>query len=103
MKSVSLHISVNWQSKTILSTLELNMADNGPEQKFLSPQNRLYLAQSSFLSRPTLVRARCPSPPRGKPQYLPLQPSIQGSCKITRETVLYFLTGLDTMNKLEVP
>ena len=65
---------------------------------FLSPQNRLSLGKSSFFSRPTLVRARCPSPPRGKPQELPLHPSIKGSCKITRETVLYFLTSLDSMN-----
>ena len=34
MRSVTLHVSVNWHPNTSLSTLEQGLADNGPENNF---------------------------------------------------------------------
>ena len=39
MKSVTLHVSVNWHPNTSLSTLEQGLADNGTEHKLSVTQN----------------------------------------------------------------
>ena len=68
---MTLHVSGNWQLNTSLSTFESVQSENGPEHKFQSPKTRLPLGNSSSSSRPSIGRARFPSPPRGKLQGHP--------------------------------
>ena len=80
----------------------LNMAwlTRGQSARFLSPKTSFYLGHSSSFSRLSISKDRVPSPPRGKPQTIHLKLSPQGSWRIRRETLLPFMTIVDTTTKL---
>ena len=78
MKSVTLHISLNWHVNTGLITLENGLDDKGPESKNSLKQTSLYLEHSWSNSRPTIGRDRVPSHTRGKPQYYALEDLTTG-------------------------
>ena len=100
MKSVTLHISVNWHPNTSLSILQQGLAGNGPEHKFSVTQTSLYLGHCSSFPILSIGRARVPSPEEGNLKTLHLKPSPQGSWRIRRETLLPCLTIVDTTNNM---
>ena len=55
MKSLILHVSVNWQLKTSMTTLEHDLAGNGPEGKCSLTQIQSYLEHSSSSLDPQLA------------------------------------------------
>ena len=79
----------------------LNMAWQTIFQRAIifSPITNHCLWQSSSFSRLLCVRDGLPSPPRGKHKILHLKPSTQFSLWL-RETLLPFLTFVDTTNRL---
>ena len=90
MKSVTLHISVNWHPNTSLSILQQGLAGNGPEHKFSVTQSSLYLGHCSSFPILSIGRARVPSPEEGNLKTLHLKHSPQGSWRIRKETLLPF-------------
>ena len=101
VKTVTLHDSVNWQPNNVLSTLEQGLADNGQTAKFMSSQNGSILNSPHSSLDPLLSGQDSPrlQDETSRPASVILN---TGSYKITRETLLNFLTILDTTNKFSV-
>jgi len=85
MKSLPLHVSVNWHLRRGLSTLQQGLNDNATEFKDSVPQNQSPFETILLVLWTLKWQAGGPSPPRGKPQDLPMEPSPQGSRRRRRE------------------
>ena len=101
---MSLHVSVIWHPSKGLSTLRYGLAENEPECKY----SGIYTIPSSIQDSPNSSldpRLAGPDNPlfqNGNFKKLHRNPSPQGSCRIRRETLLSFLTLVDTTKKLAV-
>ena len=60
MKSLTLHVSVNWHLRRALSTLQQGLNANGQSARIRSPKTSLHLRQSSSFSRPSIGRPEAP-------------------------------------------
>lgn len=90
MKSLTLHVSMNWQLNNGLSTIEQVLADNGPECIALSYKTSLYLGHSISFSRPMIGKERIPSPPRWNFQEPPLEALLAGIMRFISLMLLLF-------------
>ena len=68
----------------------------------MSPQNSLYLRQSSFFPINSIGKKIILSPPRGKPQYCPLEELTTWLTDLTNETLIAFLTIVYKTLKLKL-
>ena len=101
-KSVSLHVPVNWHPNTGLSTFEPGLDENRPKHIYTVTPTCLNLGHTTSFSRLSSGSSRVSSLPRGILKSLQLKPSPQGSWRVRSESLLPFLTIVDTTNKLTV-
>ena len=79
MKSLTLHFSLKWHLRRGLSTLQQGLNNYRTEFKYSVPQTQSPFETILLVLWTLKWQAGGPSPPRGKPQDLPMEPSPQGS------------------------
>ena len=79
MKSVTLHVSVNWHLNPDLSTLEQGLVGNGPECKYSVTQSTLYFDTPHPSLDPRLASPESRLPQDRILKTFHLKPSPQGS------------------------
>ena len=94
--SGTLHVSLNLQENYGLSNLDQGLADNEPEYKSSVTKPSLLWEKSHLSLEPCLAVIDSPLHQERNLKTLTMKTSHSGSLKFTRETLLPFLTNVDT-------